>query len=246
LWYVGTLVPVIGIVQVGMQAMADRYTYIPSIGIFVAVVWAGAALAARARISPMIAGSVGIGVTALLAVVAHAQAATWATNETLWRQAVTATTQNPRAHIELGVTYGHELRHAEAEAEFRQALQMKLSAVDAKDLFRNLAGSLVAQDKPSEAIPQYLQAIELDPTRIDLRHQLALAYARVGRPDDALAAWREAVRIDPTFEDAYLGMGVLLAGRGKIEEARQALTELLRLNPNRKDAQQALARIQGK
>jgi Tfp pilus assembly protein PilF len=246
LWYVGTLVPVIGLVQVGMQAMADRYTYIPSIGIFIAIVWAGAALAARARIAPTVAGGVGIATVAILAVVAHAQAETWATNETLWRQAVAVTSDNPRAHIELGVVYGHEARHAEAEAEFKQALRMKLSNVDAKDLFTNLSGALLSQGKDAEAIPQLKQAIELDPARVDLRHQLALAYARVGNGDDAIASWREAVRIDPKFEDGYLGLGVLLAGRGKIDEARQMLTELLRLNPNRADAQQALARLSGK
>lgn len=246
LWYLGTLVPVIGFVQVGMQAMADRYTYIPSIGIFIAVVWSVWVLAQRARIAPMVAGGVGLAAVAVLAVVAHAQTATWATNETLWRQAVAATSNNPRAHIELGVVYGHESRHAEAEAEFKQALQMKLGDVDAKDLFPNLAGSLLAQGKLTDAIPLFEQAIALDPSRVDLRHQLALTYARVGRPDDALAAWREAVRVDPAFEDAYLGMGVLLSSRGQLDEARKMLTELLRLNPNRKDAQQALARIQGK
>ena len=243
LWYLGTLLPVIGLVQVGMQAMADRYTYIPSIGIFIALVWTGWALASRARIAPMVAGGVGIAVVAVLAGVAHAQTATWATNETLWHQAVTATTNNPRAHIELGVVYGHQGRHPEAESEFMQALQVKLGPTDAKDLFANLAGSLIAQGKLTEAIPQLTQAIELDPSRVDLRHQLALAYGRVGRTDDAIASWREALKINPQFEDAYLGLGVLLASRGKNDEARQALTELLRINPNRKDAQQALARI---
>jgi tetratricopeptide (TPR) repeat protein len=243
LWYLGTLLPVIGLVQVGMQAMADRYTYIPSVGIFIAVVWAGWALAARARIAPLIAGGVATAIVAILAVVAHAQAATWATNETLWHQAVTATSNNPRAHIELGVVYGHQNRHAEAESEFMQALQMKLGPNDAKDLFPNLAGSLIAQGKLAAAIPQLEQALELDPSRVDLRHQLALAYGRVGRTDDAIKSWRDALRINPQFEDAYLGLGILLASQGKNDEARQALTELLRINPNRKDAQQALARI---
>lgn len=243
LWFFGTLVPVIGLIQVGMQAHADRYTYIPSIGIFVAVVWAAWALAERARLTPMVTLTAGTVVIAILAFAAHAQAATWATSETLWRQAVAVTTDNPRAHIELGVVYGKQERHAEAESEFMQALQMKLTPTDAKDLFPSLSGALLAQGKIPEAIPQLEQAIALDANRVDLRHQLALAYARVGRPDDALASWREAVRIDPRFEDAYLGLGVLLASRGKVDEARQALTELLRLNPNRKDAQQALARI---
>ena len=243
LWFLGTLVPVIGIVQVGMQSMADRYTYIPAIGVFIAAVWGFWAFASRVRISPVVAVSIGAAVVAMLTVAAHAQAATWATNETLWRQAVLATTNNPRAHIELGIVYGKQSRHAEAEAELRQALQLKMTTVDAKDLFRNLSGSLMAQGKVTEAIPQLIQAIDLDKERMDLRHQLGLAYARVGRTDDAIATWQAALQIDPKLEDAYLAMGVLLASQGKTEEARKALTELLRLNPNRKDAQQALARL---
>jgi tetratricopeptide (TPR) repeat protein len=233
-------------VQVGMQALADRYTYIPSIGIFVAIVWGGWALAPRLRIAPAVAGGVAAVVIVAMAGLAHAQAATWATNESLWRHTVDVTSNNPRAHIELGVVYGRQSRHAEAESEFRQALQMGLGPMDAHDLFPSFAGALMAQGKIAEAIPQLERALELDGSRVDLRHQLALAYARTGRTDDALASWRELLKTNPSFEDAYLGIGVLLAGRGQTEEARRALTELLRLNPNRADARQALARMAGK
>ena len=246
LWFLGTLVPVIGIVQVGSQALADRYTYIPFVGLFILIVWLTWALASRARRSPAVPIAAGSIVVALLATVAHTQTATWATNESLWRHTVQATTNNPRAHIELGVVYGKQSRHAEAESEFMQALQLKMTPTDAKDLFPNLSGALMAQGKMTEAIPQLQQAIELDKDRVDLRHQLGLAYARVGRADDAIASFREAVRIDPKLEDAYLGMAVLLAGRGRVDEARQALVQLLRVNPNRKDAQAALAQLAGK
>ena len=246
LWYLGTLVPVIGLLQVGMQAMADRYTYIPSIGIFVIVIWGGWELAKRMGLSATVAGTTAAVVVVGLAVATHAQAATWATNEALWRQVVAATTNNPRAHIELGVTLGKQSRHAEAEAEFRQALTMRLSPIDSHDLFPSFAGSLLAQNKTVEAIPQLEQAIALDATRNDLRHYLALSYVQVGRPDDAIASWGDVLKRDPKFEDAYLPLGVSLARRGQFEEARRVLTELLRLNPNRKDAQQALAGIPGK
>jgi tetratricopeptide (TPR) repeat protein len=245
-WFLGTLVPVIGIVQVGMQGMADRYTYIPSVGIFFAVVWGVVALASRARVAPLAVAGAGAIVVLALAVAAHAQASTWATNESLWRHAVQATTNNPRARIELGAVYGKQSRHAEAEAELTQALQMKLADIDAKDLFRNLSGALVAQGKFAEAIPKLEQAVELDQARVELRHHLAIAYARVGRPNDAIACWREAIRRDPKFEEPYVGLSVLLAGQGRIEEARKALIDLLAINPNRKDAQQALARLTGK
>ena len=246
LWFLGTLVPVIGIVQVGMQGMADRYTYIPSVGIFVAAVWGLAALASRARVAPLVVAGAGAIVVLALSVAAHAQVSTWATNESLWRHAVQSTTNNPRARIELGAVYGKQARHAEAEAELTQALQMKLADVDAKDLFRNLSGALLGQGRFTEAIPKLEQAIDLDQTRVELRHELALAYARTGRQDDAIACWREAIRRDPKFEESYIGLGVLLAGKGRIDEARKALTDLLAINPNRKDAQQALARLTGK
>jgi tetratricopeptide (TPR) repeat protein len=241
LWFLGTLVPVIGIVQVGVQALADRYTYVPSIGFFIAVVWGTEALARRAGIGPTALRVAGGAVVAGYAVLAHAQIATWATPETLWRQAVTAVPDSPRAHIELGVVYGRTGRPAEAAAQFEQVLPLPIATSEAQDLFPNLAQALLDQGKTAEAIPYLERSRQLSPERADVCHKLALAYLAAGRADDALAAWRDAIRLNPDFDDAYLTMGVVLAANGRVDEARRAFTEVLRINPSRKDAQDALA-----
>jgi tetratricopeptide (TPR) repeat protein len=243
LWFLGTLVPVIGVMQVGVQALADRYAYIPSIGVFIALAWGGRALASRLRLSPVVLRTIGVALVAGLAVVAHAQIATWATNETLWRQAVAATSRNPRAHIELGVVYGKAGRPAEAAAELELALTFPLSEAEGRDVFPNLGQALMDQGKLAEAIPRLEKARELSPERADICHRLALAYFGVNRKDDAIAAWREAVRLNPRFEEAYFTMGIVLAANGRRDEALKALTEVLRINPTRKDAQEALAAL---
>jgi Flp pilus assembly protein TadD len=243
LWFVGTLVPVIGVMQVGVQALADRYTYIPSIGFFIAIAWGAQALSARVRVPRAGLRAAGAAVVVGAALLAREQIATWATSETLWRQAVAATSRNPRAHIELGVAYGKAGRHADAAAEFQAALAFPLTVVEGRDLSQNLARALVSQGKLAEAIPILQRARELSPDRADLCHEAALAYFGAGRIDEALAAWRDAVRLNPRYEEAYFTMGVVLAANGKPDDARQAFTEVLRLNPGRQDVQDLLQKI---
>lgn len=243
LWFLGTLVPVIGILQVGVQALADRYTYIPSIGLFIAVAWTARTLASRARIPPAVLGAAGAAVIAAFAVAAHAQAATWATSTTLWRQAVTATPNNPRALIELGVAYGGTGRPADASAVLEQALTLPLGDAEAKDLFPNLAQALLDQGRVADALPHLERAHQLNPERADVCHKLAAAYLSAGRTADAIAAWRDAVRLTPDFDEAWFTLGVVLAANGRTEEARQAFTAVLRINPTSQDAQQALAML---
>jgi len=243
LWFLGTLVPVIGIMQVGVQALADRYTYIPSIGFFIALAWGGQALARRARVSAAALRSAALVLLVGAAILTRSQVATWATSETVWRQAVAATPRNPRARIELGVAYGKAGRPEDAAVQFEQALPLPLTEADAKDLFPNLAQSLVDQGKVAEAIPHFERACALSPERADLRNRLALAYFGVGRQDDAVASWREAVRLNPQLEEAWFTMGVVLAASGRIDEARRAFVEVLRISPSRKEAQDLLAKL---
>jgi tetratricopeptide (TPR) repeat protein len=174
---------------------------------------------------------------------AEAQVATWATSETLWRQAAIAVPDSARARIELGTIYGRAGRPAEAAAEFTQALNLPMTINEGKDLFPDLSQALLDQGKAAEAIPYLERSRQLSPERADICHQLAAAYLSQNRKDDAIAAWREAVRLNPNYEEAYFAMGVVLAANGRREEARQAFTEVVRINPSRQDARQALAML---
>jgi cytochrome c-type biogenesis protein CcmH/NrfG len=217
LWFLGTLVPVIGFVQIGVQALADRYTYIPYIGLFVAIVWGAEHWATRLRVTPGVLRTAGAGLVAALALVAHAQAATWTNTETVWRRALDVTTDNAHAANSLGVVYGRAGRPAEAAAEFQEALRLKPTLADGKDVYPNLGRALMAQGKAAEAIPYLERARALNPERADLCHELALAY-----------------------------MGVVLAASRRIDEARAAFAEAARINPARQDARDALKTLGGK
>jgi len=246
LWFLGTLVPVIGLVQIGTQAYADRYTYIPYIGLFAAVAWSAVSVANRARLSPALPAGIGGAIVLAFAVVAHAQAATWQNAETMWLQAVRATTGNARGHNQLGVIYAQRGELVKASAEFQLALQSSPDPSDERLIEPNLGRSLVAQGKVAEALPHLLRAIQYQPDQAEFRHQLALANVGLGRTDEALAAWQQAVRINPNYEDAYFTMGIVLAGAHRYAEAVHAFQEVVRINPSRTDARDAIKSLNGK
>jgi len=240
LWFVGTLVPVIGLVQIGMQALADRYTYVPYIGLFIMIAWGGRALALRWHIGPSFLRVVAAGIVVALGAVAFVQAQTWSNSETMWLRAVTATTGNARAHNSLGVIYGNSGDAEEASLHFREALRIGPDLSEAKNIYANLGHALMAQGKVADALPNLLRAKELNPERADICHELGLAYFGMDRKEEALAAWREAVRINPQLEASWFTMAMVLAGDRRVDEARHAFLEVLRINPTRKDAQDAL------
>ena len=240
LWFLGTMVPVIGLVQVGSQAMADRYTYIPSVGIFIAVAWGAESLARRVQIPRAV--PIGIGAAAVIAwaIVAHQQTEVWASTETLWRHAVDVVPQSARAHNSLGAVYGKTGRTAEAAEQFKIAAGLQLDVETAQNVFPNLGRALMAQGKVAEALPYLERARQVSPERADVWHQLGLAYFGADRKDDALNAWKEAVRLDPRSDDTFFMMGVVFAADGHLDDARRAFTQVLAINPSRQDARDML------
>jgi protein O-mannosyl-transferase len=243
LWFLGTLVPVIGLVQIGMQSHADRYTYVPYIGLFIGVAWGLGVLAERGRMLQTAVATLGIVAIVSLAVAAHTQAATWRNSEVLWSHAIAVHPGNAKAHNSLGAIYGNTGRIEQAEREFKEALRLRPDLREGLHIFPNLARSLVAQGKLSEAIPYLERARQLKPEDAALASELGNAYLGVDRPNDAMRAWRDAVRLNPQLEDTWFMLGIALAAGGNFSEARQAFTEVLRINPARKDAAMALQRL---
>jgi tetratricopeptide (TPR) repeat protein len=231
LWYVGTLVPVIGLVQVGAQARADRYTYLPHIGLFVAGVWGLANLAARRQGRWAVAAAVGLGLI-LCSRVTWDQVRYWHDDEALWRRAVDVTTANARAHNNLGAVLGKFGRHREAIAEFQAALAVDPYYADAH---YHLGVALAKTGRPAEALGELRRAVELDPGEPRAHEELGLLLAKRGGPDEQEEAerhFRTALQSDPDNAVVCFNLGLLLARQGREEEALPWLREAVRLQPN--------------
>jgi tetratricopeptide (TPR) repeat protein len=240
--FLGTLVPVIGLVQIGSQPMADRYTYLPSIGLFIAGVWGLSDLAARWR-----RGRVVLAVSASLAIVAYAavarvQVGYWQSSVTLWRHTIDVTRDNYRAHSNLGQALYTEHRLDEAIGEYQAALAIKPDFVEA----RNYLGVAFADRGEHErASSEYRAALAVLPSFTPAHNNLGLALAAQGRFDAAAAEFTEATRLDPRFSAAWTNLGVALARTGRFEEAVRAFGESLALRPDSDETRMNLATALG-
>jgi protein O-mannosyl-transferase len=198
LWYVGTLVPVIGLVQVGSQAMADRYAYIPSIGIYLALVW-GAADAARRFLRPKtrriaLAGVAAATLAALL-IATYRQSGYWINSEQLFRRAVAITGENPVACENLGDALLKTGKYQEAESEFRKVLDM--DAAHFRQTPPELAQALAGQGRIAEAIDFVHNAIPVQSQRAFGLNELAMFLAHLGYFEEAIRLMNEAITLAP-------------------------------------------------
>jgi Flp pilus assembly protein TadD len=239
LWYVGTLVPVIGLVQVGGQAMADRYTYVPLIGIFIAIAWGAADLArARPRLRGVLAAGGAVAVLSL-AVATRAQAAFWSSDIALFERAVHATSGNALAHNNLGLAFFRDGRTQEAIAHYREALRIEPTDSFAR---RNLAYALLEEGRFAEALEQYTKLLDLLPGDPETRFHMARALQRLGRPAEAVARYTEALRLKPDFEQARNNLANLLAAEGRLDEAVVQYRAALAHAPDNPNVRYNLAR----
>jgi tetratricopeptide (TPR) repeat protein len=228
LWYLGTLVPVIGLVQVGLQARADRYTYLPLVGIFLLAVWGLADLAARWHIERLAA----IGAMAILIVwimFASLQIYFWNNAIILWEHALQVTPSNVIAHSNLAYQYQAQRKLDQAIFHYREAL--RCSPSDPQPAF-NLGNVLLQQGDVTRAIRFFEQSLRLDPDLAATHNLLCVALLRAGRPDDALREGRQAVLLAPDSASVHSDLGNVLLSRGEIAEAIQHYQHACRLDPN--------------
>jgi protein O-mannosyl-transferase len=229
LWFIGTLVPVIGLVQVGMQAMADRYTYIPLIGLFVMLTW-GLADAARKWRLPISVLALAAGVLLLVSgTLTWKQTGYWKNSETLFRHALDVTRENFIAHYNLANVLARQKDQAEAVFHYRQALQVKPGFSDAHI---NLGNTLSLQGNDEDAIRHYRAALKLQPQNARLYVNLAIALEKTGLPDQALTHYLEAIQIDPDNEDTRYRAANILFQSGKASEAAAQYREAVRVAPD--------------
>lgn len=237
-WFLGTLVPVIGIIQVGGQALADRYTYVPLIGLFIAVVWTAAALGQRwAQIKPLLVVSA-VTALAVCAVMARRQVKFWHNDFTVFTRALEVTSDNALAHYHLGIAYRDRKQTANAMNQFRRA-------VAADPLFAlaypEIGGILEDEGKPQEAIELYQQAVRLIPGSDQLHNLLATRLWNLGKQDEALAQYAAALRCNPDYADAHFNYGMALASRSRFAEAESQFAAAYRLRPQDTEALGCLA-----
>ena len=243
LWFVVTLIPVIGLVQVGTQSHADRYTYVPFIGLFIAFAWTTQWVSRRWDIPCRVFDIAGAALGVVVGVLAWQQTAHWRTSEALWIHTVSVTERNARAHNLLGAIYANSGRVERAEAEFKAAMASNPDMAEGLHIIPNLGRVLMARGKPVEALPYLERARTLKPGDPSILHELGMAYFALGRNAEAMGMWREAVRIQPDSTNTWFIMGITLAAGGQAAEARQAFSEVLRIDPSRQDAAQALAKL---
>lgn len=236
-WYVGMLVPVIGLVQVGRQAMADRYTYLPQIGLCVALAWGAKQLAdSRVWLRPA-CGAAGAVVIAVFAACAWHQTAYWRNSESLWTHTIECTWQNPTAHYNLGIVRAGQRRIDEAIAEYEKAVN---AAPDYAEARFNMAVLLNHQGRTDEAIEQYRRVLEIEPDASDAHLNLGVLLAARGEADEAIRHYREVLRIMPASADAENNLANVLTRQGRLDEAIRHYEEAVRIDPNNEAARRNL------
>ena len=207
LWYLGTLVPVIGLVQVGEQAMADRYTYVPLIGLFIVVVWGFADLVKGWRSRRWVVSvSAAVMVLALMAG-SWLQVAHWKNSVKLFKHALDATSNNYVAHYNLGNALALQGNLTGAVSHYNKALQIN---PDHAEAHLNLAVGLDRQGKHQEAIQHYAEVLRISPHDAQSHNNLGVALAEQGRLREAVAHFTEALRIDPNFKEAQRNLDLSL------------------------------------
>jgi tetratricopeptide (TPR) repeat protein len=235
LWYLGMLVPVIGVVQVGLQAMADRYTYLPQIGLAVALAWLAAGFVASAPRWRVACAAVAAFVLLDLIVVSSQQVAYWHDSKTLWSHTLDHDPDNWMAHHGVGEALSEVYRYDEAIAEFREALKIRPSYALARVSLGRALEHRDARGDIDEAIEQYQRAIRSDPTLADAHYNLGVLLAGRGSDGAAIAEFRMAVKYKPEHANAHYNLAKCLDRQGKHAEAIMCWRDALRLQPENAD-----------
>jgi tetratricopeptide (TPR) repeat protein len=229
LWFLGTLVPVIGLVQVGGAALADRYAYIPSIGVFIAVTFGVCELADRFQFPQKAIATAAVLILAICLILTENQLRYWHDSETLFAHALAVTKNNHVAHVNLGVALEQKGKLNEALAEYRTAEQL---APELYHIHNNLGNLLDDLGYPNKALAEYREAVLLNPGLPSLHNGAGIVLAELGRFDEAMRQFKEAARLDPTYPWAHLEIGKMRLKQGRDAEAIDEFREALRIDPN--------------
>ena len=229
LWYIGTLVPVIGMVQVGDQAVADRYTYIPLTGLFIAIAWGTNDLLAGWKHRKIFLCFSSLVIISILSVLTWFQTAYWRNSEALFERALKVTNRNYLAHNNLGLVRMGQNKINEAVDHFRQSLLIKPDYVPAMN---NLGFIYNRIGLTQEAIAASKQAVKINPEYAGAYCNLARAYNDSNQPRDAMEACEKAISLNPDFAEAYCNLGVAYGRLNKPLEAVENFKRAIKLKPD--------------
>ncbi len=233
LWYLGTLVPVIGLVQVGMQTHADRYAYLPSVGILIMIAWGVTDLARlRAQAKSALAGAV-ILATAGCAILTLHQVRFWQNSLTLFQHALEVTADNHVAHNGLGIALQEQGRLEEAISHYREAIRLRPHYPEAR---ASLGAALLRLGRTDEAIRQLSETIRMSPMHLEAHIDLGIAYDTLDKEDEAIAPLLEAIKIEPNSANAHYNLGRVYTKAGRIVEAVTQFSLATRLQPDNSEA----------
>ena len=231
LWYLGTLVPVIGLVQVGSQALADRYTYVPLIGLSMALTWLIADWLKERKGENTAAATMACAVVIVLVVLTSLQLRYWRSDAILYRHAMAVTKNNIVAHINLGAVL-QDTDREESIAQYRAALKI---SPDSFLAHHNLGSALAEQGRLDEAIAHFREAIKQRPDYFEAYTDLGVALMHKGEYDEAYANMLRAVEVNPEYAQGHVNLGRLLDSLGQPKEAMDHFQAAVALDPE--DAQ---------
>ncbi len=236
LWYLGTLIPVVGLIQVGKQSMADRYTYIPLIGLFMIVAWGVPALLEKSslkRVLPVLSALVIVA----LSVLAFQQVSFWKNDFTLFGHALKSTRENYLAHCRIGMAFVIKGNLEEAFKHYSEALRILPSLEEANN---NLGILLQKQGRLEEALVYFKAALQANPKNVETRNNVGMALSHLGKLDEAYSYFEESRRMKPDNAETHYYMGAILLRQNRFPEAMERLNEAVRLNPDHSPAHNLL------
>jgi tetratricopeptide (TPR) repeat protein len=228
LWYIGTLIPVIGLVQVGSQPMADRYTYVPLIGLFIIISWAIPSILNRWRYRKIVLAILASIIISSLMLITREQVQHWQNSVTLFKHTLDVTANNFVAYNQLGFSLYDQGKFQEAIALFASALEIK---PDHPETHNSLGAALAQQGKTEEALRHFSKALEKMPDSADVYNNLGVVSMQQGKIREAIANFRKAVQIKPDFPEAHFSLGLSYVSIGDLKSAQDECEVLKTMNP---------------
>ena len=228
-WFVATLVPVIGLVQVGRQAFADRYTYISYIGLFVMIAWGLPELLSKWPQRKITLGLSMIISLTTLGICTHRQVSFWNNSFTLFSHAIEVTQNNYIAHNNLGVAYDSIGRYQDAVEAYKQTIKIRPDFAEAHS---NLGAVYGKVGRWEDAIESCKQAIRIQSDFAEAHSNLGFAYGNLGRYQDAIEAYKQAIRINPDYAEAHCNLGAAYGKLGRWQEGIESCKQAIRIKPD--------------
>jgi tetratricopeptide (TPR) repeat protein len=238
LWYLGMLVPAIGLIQSGWRAQADRYTYLPQIGLYLLLTWAAADLCAGWRHRRVVLGGGSTIILMALIFCARAQTSYWRNSESLWTHTLACTSDNWMGHNNLGRALLQKGSVDEAIVHDQKALQIK---PDFAEAHINLGNALLKKGSVDEAIAHDQRALQIKPDYAEAQNNLGNALLQKGRVDEAISHYQMALQIKPDYVEAHINLGNALLQKGNVDEAISHFQKALKITPDDAEAQNTLA-----